>query len=181
MGADLLVVTYSRTGITATAAGWAAEALSARGYGVERFRVEPLRDLPYPLWLALSFFPGARFPVKGAPRWSPSYRGCLLALPKWTFACPPVNAFLARHAQRLPPTGVLVTCGGWDQERYLRALLRRLRRSGVRPLGGITVRRRDVESGGARRSVEAFALECFDPHTSRPLPARAGENDHEPV
>ena len=161
MGADLLAITYSRTGTTATAAGWAAGALEDAGLGVERFRLEPLRDLPYPVWLALSFVPGARFPVKGSPPWEPPYRGCLLALPKWTFACPPVNAFLARNARRLPPTGILVTCGGWDQERYLGALLRRLRCLGVRTLGGFTVRRRDVESGRARPEVEAFALRCF--------------------
>ncbi len=180
MGADLLLVTYSRTGTTATAAGWAAAALREAGLGVESFRVEPLLDLPYPLWLALSFFPGARFPVRGSPAWEPSYRGCLLAMPKWTFACPPVNAFLARSAGRLPPTGVLVTCGGWDQDRYLRALLRRLGRSGIRTLGGLAVRRRDVESGAARARVEAFALSCFDPREP-PLSARAGENDHEPL
>jgi hypothetical protein len=73
-----------------------------------------------------------------------------------------VNGFLARCGG-LPPTAILVTCGGWDQNRYLSALERRLELLGATVLGGMTLKRRKIESGEAWASLDGFLTRCFPP------------------
>jgi hypothetical protein len=151
-----LLAWYSRTGTTERVAGWAGEILSRAGYDVSEAPIRPRRDLPYPLWLALSFVPGSRVPLAGDPPDPRPFDACVLALPKWTLSCPPANAFLARVGDRLPPTALVVTCGGWDQDRYLRALETSLTRRGVSLRGGLALRRRDVEAGTAEAALASF-------------------------
>jgi hypothetical protein len=160
---NLLVVHYSRTGTTALAADGAADLLEAAGHGVNREALRPRVDLPYPLWLALSFVPGARCPLAPELPDPAAFDGCLLALPKWTFACPPVNAFLARHGSRLPPTALLVTCGGWDQDRYLAALERRLGELGRTVLGGLALRKRELDRDPLPRILRDLLGTWFPP------------------
>jgi hypothetical protein len=160
--ARILCLRYSRSGTTRRVAREAAARLRRAGYGVREAPLLPLLDLPYPLWLALSFLPGSRFPLASPP--PPDLSGfdaCLLALPKWTFSCPPANSLLARKALELPPTALVVTCGGWDQERYLRSLQKRLEGRGVPVLGALAIKRKAVESGHARRELDAFLGSCF--------------------
>lgn len=156
------MVCYSRTGTTAGAAALAAQALGAAGHAVTETRLEPRADLPYPLWLALSFAPRSRFPLRHPPP-APDADACLLALPKWTFSCPPVNEFLARIGRSLPPTGLLVTCGGWDQARYTAALAQRLMVLGVPVLGTLILKRRDLEAGVAAPAIRSFVEGRFGP------------------
>ena len=156
-----LLAWYSRTGTTERVAGWAGEILSRAGHDVSEEPIRPRRDLPYPLWLALSFVPGSRVPLAGDPPDPRPFDACVLALPKWTLSCPPANAFLARVAARLPPTALVVTCGGWDQDRYLRALESSLTRRGVSLRGGLALRRRDVESGAAEAALASFLAAAF--------------------
>lgn len=157
----VLLAWYSRTGTTARAAGWAREMLANGGHEVAEARLRPRRELPYPLWLLWSFVPGSRVPLLGNLPDLALFDACLLAIPKWTVSCPPANAFLALAARRLPPTAVVVTCGGWDQDRYLRSWARALRRRGAAVLGGLALRRRDVESGRAEAPLETFLAQAF--------------------
>lgn len=164
----VLLAWCSRTGTTAAAAAHARGLLEERGHAVAEAPIAPRWDLPYPLWLLLSFIPGSRVPLAPAaqgqglphPR---DFDRCLLALPKWTFSCPPVNGYLARFAPCLPPTALLVTCGGWDQDRYLRTLAHRLRAAGVEIIGVLALKRRRVEDGSAGEDLEPFLRRAFPP------------------
>ena len=157
---NILIIHYSRTGTTQAVAGAAGDLLAKKGHAATRVALQPRVDLPYPLWLALSFVPGSRFPLAAPP--DPSgFDACLLALPKWTFACPPVNTFLAHQGSRLPPTAVLVTCGGWDQYRYLAQLERRLQGLGVAVLGGLALRKRELGRDPLPQALSDLLGTCF--------------------
>ena len=156
-----MMVWYSRSGTTERAVERAEAELCRRGHEAAGVRLRPLWDLDYFLWLALSFYPGSRVPLDGPPPDLSRFDACLLAMPKWTLSCPPINEFLARCGRRLPPTGVLVTCGGWDQDRYLRDFEVDLRRLGVIALGGLSLKRRTVESGEFGPELESFIGRAF--------------------
>ncbi len=148
---------HSRTGTTRRAAVVLGEILEARGAEVRAGEIRPRCDLPYPLWLALSFVPGSRFPVHPLPPPSRDTARAVLAFPKWTFSHPPVNAFLARVAKALPPTGLLVTCGGWDQERYLEGYRRRLERLGVDVRSTLAIPKKHLGAPATREALARFA------------------------
>lgn len=163
----ILLAWYSRTGTTERVVRAARPMLEALGHEVVEDRLRPRVDLPYPLWLALSFVPGARVPIAGDRVDPAGFDACLLATPKWTVACPPVNEYVRRFGRRLPPTAIVLTCGGFDQARYLRALEDRLRRAGVRVRGAVAVRRRHVVTGDADDVLRALLERAF-PAEPRP-------------
>ena len=101
---NIWVVHYSRTQTSAHLADVAADVLLAAGNRVCRSAVVAQPELPYPLWLALSFIPNLPSPVAVKPPTLAPLHGCVLATPKWTLNCPPVTGFLKRWADRLPPT-----------------------------------------------------------------------------
>jgi len=131
------------------------------GHSVTEAALVPRWELPYPLWLGLSFLPGSRVRLRGEYPDPRGFDACLLALPKWTFSCPPVNGYLARFGACLPPSAVIVTCGGWDQERYLAALARDLEGIGVRVLGGWIVKRKRVEGNAFAEELQTFLDGAF--------------------
>jgi hypothetical protein len=136
----------------------------------------PRRDLPYPAWLALSFLPGAAVPLAGSYPAPESFEACLLAVPKWTLGCPPVNRYLDRFGARLPPTALIVTYGGFDEARYIGALERRLRRAGVRHLGTLGMKRRHVEADAVEAELATFLGARF-PAQSPDEPRRSASSD----
>lgn len=156
----LLVVCYSKTHATATVAARAVESLREAGHSVVEHSIRPRIELPRPLWLALSFIPGSRVPLV-EPVDPADFDACLLAFPKWTLSCPPVNAFLARRGTRLPATALLMTYGGWDETRYLRTMEHRLERMDVRLLGSVAVKRRDIGSEDTATRLDRFLRESF--------------------
>lgn len=157
----ILLPWFSRTGTTRRLAAEARAVLEGLGHEVVEAPIVPRCNLPYPLWLLLSFVPGSRVPVQGESPDPGAFDGCLLALPKWTWACPPVNGYLERVGSRLPPTALLVTCGGWDQDRYLRALQGRLECMGISVRGGWVVKRRELEAETAGPRLERFLAGAF--------------------
>lgn len=159
----ILCVHYSRTGTTRSLAEFSAHRLEELGHSVSEEPLRPRFDLPYPLWLALSFIPGSRAPLSPPLAEPATFDGCLLALPKWTFSCPPVNSFLSSRGASLPRTALLVTCGGWDQDRYLAALAHRIRSLGVPVAGTIALKRRLVCEGTTIARFSDFLAGCFPP------------------
>ena len=160
-GVRILVASYSRTGTTARLAGRATALLGELGHEVVEVAIVPRRELPYPVWLGLSFVPGAAVPLAGRYPDPSAFDACLLAVPKWTLACPPVNRYLDRFGRRLPPTALVLTFGGFDEVRYLRSLERRLHRLGVVHLGALLLKRRTVESGAFEADLRAFVVAAF--------------------
>jgi hypothetical protein len=152
---------YSRTGTTALAVDHAEEILKSSGHHTRRQRIVPRVSLPYVVWLALSFIPRVRVPIRQLSPMSDTADACLLALPKWTFSCPPINAFLRKYMLQLPPTVVLVTCGGWREHPYVKALARRLSESGVEVLGARAFKRRDINSGLAVEYISSLLTESL--------------------
>jgi hypothetical protein len=150
------VVHYSRTGTSARLADLASDTLVNAGHQVSRSAIVARPELPYPLWLALSFIPRLPCPVTVKPPTVAPLHGCVLVSPKWTFNCPPVGGFLRHWASRLPTTALIVSCGGWDQERYLRALESRMRKMGVPVHPGAWVRMREMAGSAARERVEGL-------------------------
>jgi hypothetical protein len=157
----ILVAWYSRTGTTARVVEGARPILEGLGHEVAEARIVPRRDFPYPVWLALSFVPGARVPLAGRYPAPEAFDACLLVVPKWTFSCPPVNQYLARFRRRLPPAAVLLTYGGFDEARYLQALERQLWRAGVPLLGSTLLKRRRIEAGAFEADLRHFLVAAF--------------------
>jgi len=157
---NIAVISYSRTGTTAKAAAQASAWLRGAGCGVAEVKIEPLVTLPYLTWLLLSFIPRSFIPVKENSFNASEFDLCLLALPKWTFSCPPMNGFLRKYISSLPPSAVLVTCGGWNEQPYLDALLRRL--SGKNgSLGGIALKKSEILSGRHVEKLNSFLESIF--------------------
>ncbi|GAB4252594.1 hypothetical protein [Deferrisoma sp.] len=148
---------HSRTGTTRRAVEMLRGILEDRGAEVRAGEIRPRWDLPYPLWLALSFVPGSRFPVRPGGTGPTEVSRAVVAFPKWTFSHPPVNAFLARVSKTLPPTGLLVTCGGWDQERYLEGYRRRLERLGVEVRSTLAIKKKHLGAPATREALARFA------------------------
>lgn len=152
----VLVLYHSRTGTTRKAAADAARALTALGAKVHVAPLVPSTELPYPLWLILSFIPGLPWPTKKTsdPK---KFDRLLLCFPKWTFNDPVVTGYLKREASRLPPTTLLVTCGGWDQVRYLANYLKKVRRLGVKALDGVAVRKKHLGTPNYLKMLDNLA------------------------
>jgi len=152
---NIAVISYSRTGTTAKAAAQALAWLRDAGCGVAEVKIEPRVNLSYPLWLLLSFIPRSFVPVKAIAFNASEFDFCLLALPKWTFSCPPMNGFLRKYISSLPPSAVLVTCGGWNELPYLKALLRRLAgKNGS--LGGLALKKSEILSARHVEKLNSF-------------------------
>jgi hypothetical protein len=158
---NIYIFYYSRTGTTALAVDRAEQILKSAGHHTRTCRIVPRVSLPYLVWLALSFIPRLCIPIKQPLLPPDSADACLLALPKWTFSCPPINAFLREYILRLPPTVVLVTFGGWREQPYLQALTRRLPEAGIDVLGARAFKRRDINSGLADKYLNSLLMDSL--------------------
>jgi hypothetical protein len=70
-----------------------------------------------------------------------------IGFPKWTFSCPPLNRYLAT-LPKLPletSLGLFMGFGGFDEDRYLRAIAARVSRKG-RLVTSLAVKRKLVET-----------------------------------
>ena len=136
----VLVLYLSRTGTGARVARDAARLLERRGDSVVLCPITPSFELPYLIWLLLSFVPGLATPIQSLDPSPEEFDRCLLIIPKWTFNCPPVEELLNRYAARFPQTFLLVTCGGWDEERYTERYRMKLARAGAHVVGAAALR-----------------------------------------
>jgi hypothetical protein len=159
MSKRILVLVYSHTDTTARLARDAGRILRSRGFEAEVRPLVPRVRLPYVAWLVLSCIPGLGVPVREGVD-PADYDALVLAFPKWTLSCPPVNGFL-RRAGRLPPTAVVISYGGWDEERYLADYLSRIERRRTAVLGGVALRRHAVGAEGTRDKLAECLGEWF--------------------
>ncbi|PLX44948.1 MAG: hypothetical protein C0609_04575 [Deltaproteobacteria bacterium] len=143
----ILILQHSSTGVSAKLGRMARGHLEAAGHKVRVEAIRPRRPLPYLLNLIISFIPGVSLPTLELAAKLEDFDALLLIFPKWTFAHPLINDFIKNQSRRLPPTALIVTCGGWDEDRYLEGYLRKLREARVPLLGGETFRRKSVDRG----------------------------------
>lgn len=148
-----VVVYYSRTGTTHAVATDVAAGLDAPAV----HRVRPTTERSYPNWLARSFVPGSTVPIEPVPTDLRDAEVVVLGTPKWTFSCPPVTALLRRADLGGVPVGLVLTYGGFDEERYADALVDRLTGMGADVRARLLVKRDDVGAAGYDERVRAFS------------------------
>jgi flavodoxin len=156
---NVLVAYYSRTGNTHRL----ATTVAARFESPTVTRIRPTVDRAYPRWLLRSFVPGSAVRIEPVQTDLRSYDAVFLGTPKWTFSCPPFTAFLERLSVDGVPTGVFLTYGGFDAERYLRELVATLRDRGADVRATLRVQRDVVGTRDSAKGVEDFCREVLSP------------------
>ena len=155
--ARLLVAYFSRTGNTKRVAQSLYERL--RGvYEVELTEIAPRHARSYLHWLAYSFVPGSEVDVENRPTDLSSYDGVLLGFPKWTFSCPPLNRFIRNlSGLEVPKFFLFMTCGGFDEQRFIHSITRKLISMGCKVIESLTIKRKQVIQARFETYVEACA------------------------
>ncbi len=153
---NILVVHFSYQSTVEMAAESIAARLTASGHSVETARIEPVKPRGYWSWLLLSFIPGTRVRIQPVRADLQSFDRICIGFPKWTFSCPPINEYLATATiPRSLPVGLFMVYGGWDQDRYLRTMVRRVSRSNP-VVASLALKRRRVLAGEHGNAVSEF-------------------------
>ncbi len=77
--------------------------------------VKPVVNLPYVLWLLLSFVPMLGFPVEN---FEVTERKVVVCFPKWTFNCPPITELLKRRVFSGKRVFLFISYAGWREKQY---------------------------------------------------------------
>jgi len=116
------------------------------------------RERSYLHWLAYSFVPDSEVEIENPEMELSVYDAVLLGFPKWTFSCPPWNRFIRKVKSVSGPKFFLfMTCGGFDEQRFLRSIARKLTKMGCNVVESLTVKRTQIFEETYGRSVDAFA------------------------
>jgi NAD(P)H dehydrogenase (quinone) len=151
----VLVAYYSWSGNTEKVAMRIAKDYG--GHDVSLRRISPVKDRGYRTWLLLSFIPGSRVAMKPLDVDMGAFDLLILGCPKWTFSCPPFNEFVATlRNHRGKKAAFFMTFGGFDEERYLASVLRKLARAGLDVRSHLAVSRKKVLSGEYTELVDEF-------------------------
>jgi len=158
----VLIAFFSYTGNTRAVAYHLATLLNSREVEVKVEEIKPTKRYPYLYWLILSFIPNLRTPIK-QPISDPSgYDLVCLGLPKWTFACPPVNQYLKEVNLKGKAVGLFITYGGFDGRRYLREMVKRLVKKGVKVKATLLLKRSWVKDGKLGEPLHKFCKALLD-------------------
>jgi hypothetical protein len=149
---DPVVVYYSRTGTTHAVATDVADGFASPAV----HRIRPHTGRSYPNWLARSFVPGSTVPIEPAPTDLREADAVVLGTPKWTLSCPPVTEFLRRADLAGVPVGLVLTYGGFDEQRYADALVDRLAGMGADVRATLLVKRDEVGGSGYGDRLREF-------------------------
>jgi len=155
--ARLLVAYYSYTGNTKRIAQILAEKLQ-NSCDVETVEIVPTRRRCYLHWLAYSFVPDSEVEIDNSEMELSHYDVVLLGFPKWTFSCPPLNRFVRKlRSLNKPRFYLFMTCGGFDEQRFLDSFTRKLVRMGCNVAGSLAIERRQIQRETYPESVDSFA------------------------
>jgi hypothetical protein len=155
--ARLLVAYYSYTGNTKRIAQALAERLR-NFFDVEIVEIVPTRRRWYLHWLAYSFVPDSEVEIENPEVELSQYDGVLLGFPKWTFSCPPLNRFVRKlRSLNRPRFYLFMTCGGFDEQRFLDSFTHKLARMGCNVAGSLTIERKQIQRETYSESVDSFA------------------------
>jgi len=153
----LLLAYFSYTGNTRLVVHRLSPTLQG-SCNVEITEIVPRRRRSYLHWLAYSFIPSSEVEIENPRMDLSSYDAVLLGFPKWTFSCPPLNKFIHKIAGLgVPKFFLFMTCGGFDEERFLRGLRRKLTAMGCNVVESLVVKDREIRDETYRASVDAFA------------------------
>ena len=153
----ILVAYFSYTGNTRRVAQALSEKLR-RSCDVDLMEVVPTRKRRYLHWLAYSFVPDSEVEIENPPVELSAYDAVVLGFPKWTLSCPPLNKFIRKlRGVSVPKFFLFMTCGGFDEDRFLRGLTRKLAGMGCNIVESLKVRRRKIFEETYDACVEAFS------------------------
>jgi len=153
----LLVAHFSYTGNTKRIAQALSEKLQ-RSYDVEIVEIVPTHKRSYLHWLAYSFVPDSEVEIENPETELSPYDVVLLGFPKWTFSCPPLNRYIRKLRSLSKPRFYLfMTCGGFDEQRFLNSITRKLTKMGCNIVESLTIKRKQIQSGTYAQSVDSFA------------------------
>jgi hypothetical protein len=155
--ARLLVAYFSYTGNTRRVAKAFAERLRT-SCDVETAEIVPTHNRGYLHWLAYSFVPNSEVEIENPEMELSRYDAVLLGFPKWTLSCPPLNRFIRklRHVNK-PKFYLFMTCGGFDEQRFLDTVSNKLKRIGCNIAGSLSLDRKDIRRELHRSSIDLFA------------------------
>lgn len=139
------VVYYSRKGATAEVARTIAGLLD--GEQIELHEIRPTKQRSYPNWLLRSFLPGSRTEIQPLHLDLQDVDVLFLGTPKWTFSCPPVTEFVETAQLDGVTVALFMTYGGFDAERYMKSMTRRIESNGAHVQANIMLKRRRVVKG----------------------------------
>lgn len=155
--ARLLVAYFSYTGNTERVAKALSERLRGT-YDVETVEIVPTRKRSYLQWLAHSLAPGSEVEIENTEVELSGYNAVLLGFPKWTFSCPPLNRFVRKlRSVSSLKFFLFMTSGGFDDQRFLRSMTRKLTKIGCDVVESLTVRRKQIRTEAYGGSVDLFA------------------------
>lgn len=153
----LLIAFFSYTGKTKQV----AEALSERlrkSCEIQITEIVPRRKRLYLHWLAYSFVPGSEVEIDNPPLDVSGYDAVMLGFPKWTFSCPPLNRFIHMlNGFAKAEFFLFMTCGGFDEDRFLRSFTHTLKRMGCNVVGSVKLSRRQISEGDYLVAIDVFA------------------------
>ena len=149
---NVCIAYYSRTGTTRSVAETVAERFLAATVN----RIRPEVERRYADWLLRSAVPGSSVPIEPIQTDLREYDAIFLGTPKWTLSCPPFTEFLRRASLEEVPTGVFLTYGGFDEERYLRRIASTLRANGADVRATLRVQRDAIDTPECDAGVARF-------------------------
>ncbi len=156
-----LVVYFSRTGCVAELAEHLRERLEAFGT-VTSARIAPVENHGYLAWLARSFVPRLCAPIHPVVSDLDPFDVICLGFPKWTMGCPPLNQYLREMKLSAGKrVGIFMSYGGFDQQRYLRALVTRISSKGAQIGAVASIKRSMIRDGRFRCVLDRFCRELL--------------------
>jgi flavodoxin len=155
----ILVVYFSWTGCTQAVADEVVQQLSSK-HEVDICRIEPQKQRGYIRWLLLSFIPSSKVKILPVVEDTSKYDLIIVGSPKWTVSCPPVNSYLNRLYGCEGKTGaIFITYGGFDENRYLNGVVKKMKGKGVNVYATLLVKRSRVKSSDYHAKVKSFCRE----------------------
>jgi len=158
----VLIAFFSYTGNTRAVAHHLAALLNSREVEVKVEEIQPTKRYTYLFWLLLSFIPNLRTSIKQPTLDPKGYDLICLGLPKWTLGCPPVNQYLEVVDLTGKVVGLFITYGGFDGRRYLREMVKRLVKKGVKVKATLLLKRSRVKDGKIGEPLHKFCKALLD-------------------
>lgn len=122
--------------------------------GVKVVKLEPLEEHGFYGWLARSFVPGLKVPVK--PVDLAGYRPVYLLAPKWSYNCPPINGFVESHEFKGLSLALIVIYTKGNVSGYVERIAKKIRERGANLLGTLSIKKEEILSDRFREKLQSI-------------------------